>query len=67
MVRRDMYTEIWWENLRESDHLENPGVDGRIISKWTFRKWDGAWTGLICNKIGAVRVLVYAVMNLLVP
>jgi len=21
----------WWENLRERDHLENPGLDERII------------------------------------
>jgi hypothetical protein len=27
-------------NLREREHLENPGVDGRIILKWIFRKWD---------------------------
>ena len=20
---------IWWENLRERDHLEGPGIDGR--------------------------------------
>jgi len=26
-------------------HLENPGVDGRIILRWIFRKWEGrAWT-----------------------
>ena len=27
-------------NLRERDHLEGPGVDGRIILRWIFRKWD---------------------------
>jgi hypothetical protein len=26
------------ENLREIDHLEEPGVDGRIILRWIFSK-----------------------------
>jgi hypothetical protein len=26
--------------LRERDHLEDPGLDGRIIFRWIFRKWD---------------------------
>jgi hypothetical protein len=26
--------------LRERDQFEDPGVDGRIILRWIFRKWD---------------------------
>jgi hypothetical protein len=38
-------TGFWWENLREIDHWGEAGVDGRIILKRIFRKWDvGVWT-----------------------
>ena len=45
---------FWWENLREGDHLGDPGVDGRIILRGIFRKWDGGgvWTGLCWLRIG---------------
>jgi hypothetical protein len=33
-------TGIWWEDLREGDHLEELGVDVSILLKWIFNKWD---------------------------
>jgi len=32
---------VWWGNLRDTDHLKFPFVDGTIILKLIFRKWDG--------------------------
>jgi len=29
-----------WGNLREGDHMEDPGEDGRIILRWILGKWD---------------------------
>jgi hypothetical protein len=43
---------VLWGNLRGRDHLENPGVDGRIILIWIFRKsYLKAWTRLVWPRI----------------
>jgi len=43
---------FWWGNLRERNHLGDSDVDGRIILRWIFRKWEGvvgtgwSWLGI---------------------
>jgi hypothetical protein len=53
MGKSEVHIGFWWEDLREGDHLRDPGVDGRIMLKWIFKKWKGgAWTGLSWLRIG---------------
>jgi hypothetical protein len=55
MGKREEHTGFWWAHLREGVHLGDPGIDGRIILKWFFKKWDEvAWTGLSWLRIGKV-------------
>jgi len=63
-----VYTGFWWSNLKERDHLEVQGVDGRIILTWIFREWDRYmdWIDLAQNR-DRWRALVNAVMNYRVP
>jgi len=50
--RRGVYG-VWWRSLSERDHLEDPGIDGRIVLRFIFREWDvGAWIGSVWLRIG---------------
>jgi hypothetical protein len=40
MGRRQVHAGFWWGNRREGDYFKDPGIDGRIILKWIFKKWD---------------------------
>jgi hypothetical protein len=69
MRRREACTGFWWENLKETDHWGDPGVDGRIIFRWISHEvgcGDVDWIGLVQDR-GRWRALVNAVMNLQVP
>jgi len=69
MGRGGVYTGFWWGNLREGDYLGDPGLDGRIILRWIFKKvgWEGMdYIGLAQDR-DRWRALVNGVMNLRVP
>jgi hypothetical protein len=63
-----VHTGFWWRDLREGDHLGGPGIDGRIIFKQIFKKWDVGmdWIELAQDR-NRWWALVNAVMNLRVP
>jgi hypothetical protein len=45
--------------------LEDAGVDGKLILKFSFRKWDGGMDGIdVAQDRDRWRSLVEAVMNL---
>jgi hypothetical protein len=34
----EVHSELWLENLKGRDHLENLIIDGRIILEWLLKK-----------------------------
>ena len=52
----EVCTRFWWGNLRERDHWGDEDVDGRIILRWIFRKWEGVvrtgWSWLKIRTVG---------------
>ena len=54
--------------MRERDHLGDPGMDGRILLRWIFRKWNGGmdWIDLAQDR-DRWRALVNSAMSLRFP
>jgi len=55
--------------MKENDHSEEVGVDGKIILEWILRKRGGdVWTGFMWLKVGTSGgCLMNMIMNRRVP
>jgi hypothetical protein len=65
----ERHKQFFGGNLKERDHLGDPGIDGRVILRWIFRKWNVRsmdWIELAQNR-DRWRAFVTAVMNFQVP
>jgi hypothetical protein len=64
-----VHTGFWWENLRERDDLEDPGVTWEDNIKMSIQEvgWGHMdWIDFVQNR-NRWRAVVNVVMNLLVP
>ena len=50
--REEFDAVLWCGNLRDRGHLEERGIDGRVILKWILTSGMGAWSGLTLLGIG---------------
>ena len=59
----EVYTGIWWGNLRERNHLGDPGVDGSVIrceSSVTRKKREREKDGISTPPLSTVRCRPYS-------
>jgi hypothetical protein len=57
--RTEKHTGFWWVKIKERDHLEDLGIDGRIILRLDLKKSVGnARNGLKWLRIGTSGVLL---------
>jgi hypothetical protein len=68
MRRRGTRIVYWWNNHRERDQYEDQYVGGWILLGRILKRYDGViWIGLAWLRVGTLRALVNAGMNLRVP
>lgn len=66
--REEVHTEFWWGKMRKRDHLEDLGIDGRIIKKdlqetgWSIVEWIN-----LDQDRNRWRIVVKKVLSLSVP
>jgi len=62
-----VHTGFWWGNWWERNHWKDPGVDGKIVLRRIFRKWNRGSGGMdwiyLAQERYRWRALVKAVMN----
>jgi hypothetical protein len=64
---REVRTGFWFDNLRKRDHLENLGLDKRIILKFILNIIGSVDWIDVAQIRGRLLTLVNAVMNFRVP
>jgi hypothetical protein len=53
LAAEELHPGFWWEKPTEGEHLEDLGIDRRIIMRWILKNWVGeARTGLIWLRLG---------------
>jgi hypothetical protein len=62
--RGEVHTGFWWGTLKEGDHLKDLGIDGRIILKCIFKKWNWG-SGMSWIGVGQERDRWLAVVNVM--
>ena len=68
MGERTGVYSILVERPEEEDHLKDTSVDGMVMLKWIFKKWDGGMDGIdLAHGRDRWCVLLNSVMNPRVP
>jgi hypothetical protein len=57
--KKRVYIAFWWEKLKETSHLQDLRVDGRIILKYILQKYHNKlWIRLLWLRIQICGVLL---------